>query len=58
MSPKVHFMQGMFLYGEMEDILNEVAPPGFGHTKSGKGDKKGGTAAAFKRALDLSLIHI
>ena len=52
MSPKVHFMQGMFLYGEMEDILNEVAPPGFGHTKSGKGDKKGGTAAAFKRALD------
>ena len=50
MSPKVHFMQGMFLYGEMEDILNEVAPPGFGHTKSGKGDKKGGTAAAFDRA--------
>ena len=43
-------MQGMFLYGEMEDILNEVAPPGFGHTKSGKGDKKGGTAAAFDRA--------
>ena len=41
MSPKVHFMQGMFLYGEMEDILKEVAPPGFGHTKSGKGDKKG-----------------
>ena len=30
--------------------LNEVAPPGFGHTKSGKGDKKGGTAAAFDRA--------
>ena len=50
MSPKVHFMQGMFLYGEMEDILKEVAPPGFGHTKSGKGDKKGGTAAAFDRA--------
>ena len=22
-------------------MLNEVAPPGFGHTKSGKGDKKG-----------------
>ena len=33
-------------------MINEVAPPGFGHTKSGKGDKKGGTAAAFKRALD------
>jgi len=30
--------------------INEVAPPGFGHTKSGKGDKKGGTAAAFDRA--------
>ena len=30
--------------------LNEVAPPGFGHTKSGKGDKKGGTAAAFDSA--------
>ena len=33
----------------MEDI-NEVSPPGFGHTKSGKGDKKGGTAAAFDKA--------
>ena len=33
----------------MEDI-NEVSPPGFGHTKAGKGDKKGGTAAAFDRA--------
>ena len=43
-------MQGMFLFGEMEDILKEVAPPGFGHTKSGKGDEKGGTAAAFDRA--------
>ena len=32
------------------ELLNEVAPPGFGHTKSGKGDKKGGTAAAFDRA--------
>ncbi len=31
-------------------MLHEVAPPGFGHTKSGKGDKKGGTAAAFDRA--------
>jgi len=30
--------------------LTEVAPPGFGHTKSGKGDEKGGTAAAFDRA--------
>ena len=30
--------------------LKEVAPPGFGHTKSGKGDEKGGTAAAFDRA--------
>ena len=30
--------------------ITEVAPPGFGHTKSGKGDKKGGTAAAFDRA--------
>ena len=34
------------------ELVSEVAPPGFGHTKSGKGDKKGGTAAAFKRALD------
>ena len=35
-------------------MLNEVAPPGFGHTKGDKekGVKKGGTAAAFKRALD------
>ena len=31
-------------------MLDEVAPPGFGHTKSGKGDEKGGTAAAFDRA--------
>ena len=30
--------------------ITEVAPPGFGHTKSGKGDKKGGTAAAVDRA--------
>jgi len=32
--------------------LNEVAPPGFGHTKGDKkkGIKKGGTAAAFDRA--------
>ena len=35
-------------------MINEVAPPGFGHTKPDKekGVKKGGTAAAFKRALD------
>ena len=60
MSPKVHFMQGMFLYGEMEDILNEVAPPGWGHTKAEKEKTKpdkpkskiGGSAAAFKKALD------
>jgi len=33
-------------------MLNEVAPPGYGHTKSDKekGVKKGGTAAAFDRA--------
>ena len=32
--------------------INEVAPPGFGHTKGDKkkGVKKGGTAAAFDRA--------
>ena len=40
--------------------LNEVAPPGWGHTKAEKEKTKpdkpkskiGGTAAAFKRALD------
>ena len=32
------------------ELLNEVAPPRFGHTKSGDGDKKGGTAAAFDKA--------
>ena len=33
-------------------LINEVAPPGFGHTKGDKekGVKKGGTAAAFDRA--------
>ena len=33
-------------------MLNEVAPPGFGHTKGDKkkGVEKGGTAAAFDRA--------
>jgi hypothetical protein len=32
--------------------INEVAPPGFGHTKGDKekGVKKGGTAAAFDKA--------
>ena len=32
--------------------VQEVAPPGFGHTKGDKekGVKKGGTAAAFDRA--------
>ncbi len=33
-----------------EEAINEVSPPGFGHTKSGDGEKKGGTAAAFDRA--------
>ena len=40
--------------------INEVAPPGWGHTKAEKEKTKpwkpkskiGGTAAAFKRALD------
>ena len=33
-------------------MINEVAPPGFGHTKGDKkkGVEKGGTAAAFDRA--------
>ena len=42
------------------EVLNEVAPPGWGHTKAEKEKTKpdkpksnnGGTAAAFKRALD------
>ena len=36
------------------ELVSEVAPPGYGHTKGDKekGVKKGGTAAAFKRALD------
>ena len=41
-------------------MINEVAPPGWGHTKAEKEKTKpnkpkskiGGTAAAFKRALD------
>ena len=34
------------------ELVSEVAPPGFGHTKGDKekGVKKGGTAAAFDRA--------
>jgi len=34
------------------ELLDEVAPPGFGHTKGDKkkGVKKGGTAAAFDKA--------
>ena len=35
---------------EVWGAVNEVAPPGFGHTKSGKGAEKGGTSAAFDRA--------
>ena len=33
-------------------LVNEVAPPGFGHTKADKpkGVKKGGTALAMKKA--------
>ena len=45
--------------GQISDV-NEVAPPGWGHTKAEKEKTKpnkpkskiGGTAAAFKRALD------
>ena len=46
--PKGHHVMpdGKLMKGEKHSV-NEVAPPGFGHTKSGKGDKKGGTAAAF-----------
>ena len=40
----------MIEYSKFKSKLHEVAPPGFGHTKSGKGDEKGGTAAAFDRA--------
>ena len=49
--PKGHHVMpdGKLMKGEKHSV-NEVAPPGFGHTKSGKGDKKGGTAAAFDRA--------
>ena len=42
-------------------MINEVAPPGWGHTKAEKEKTKpnkpkskiGGSAAAFKRALDV-----
>ena len=49
--PKGHHVMpdGKLMKGEKHSV-NEVAPPGFGHTKSGKGDKKGGTAAAFDKA--------
>ena len=42
---------GELMKGEKHSV-NEVAPPGFGHTKGDKkkGVKKGGTAAAFDRA--------
>ena len=40
----------MINYSDLKAKINEVAPPGFGHTKSGKGAEKGGTAAAFDRA--------
>ena len=57
---EVHFMNGMLLVGTKEEIMKEVAPPGWGHTKAEKEKTKpdkpkskiGGTAAAFKRALD------
>ena len=49
--PKGHHVMpdGKLMKGEKHSV-NEVAPPGFGHTKSGKGDKKGVTAAAFDKA--------
>ena len=57
---EVHFINGMLLVGTKEEIMKEVAPPGWGHTKAEKEKTKpdkpkskiGGTAAAFKRALD------
>ena len=57
---EVHFINGMLLVGTKEEIMQEVAPPGWGHTKAEKEKTKpdkpkskiGGTAAAFKRALD------
>ena len=40
------------IFKEVQKMLDEVAPPGFGHTKGDKkkGVEKGGTAAAFDRA--------
>ncbi len=51
--------KGRYIPGQISDV-NEVAPPGWGHTKAEKEktdpskpkSKIGGTAAAFKRALD------
>ena len=51
--------KGRFIPGQVTDV-HEVAPPGWGHTKAEKEktdpskpkSKIGGTAAAFKRALD------
>ncbi len=42
----------MISYSDLKAKLHEVAPPGFGHTKSDKdkGVEKGGTSAAFDRA--------
>ena len=55
---KVHFINGMLLVGTKEEIMQEVAPPGWGHTKAEKEKTKpdkpkskiGGSAAAFDRA--------
>ena len=55
---KVHFMNGMLLLGTKEEIMKEVSPPGWGHTKAEKEKTKpwkpkskiGGSSAAFDRA--------
>ena len=51
--PKGHHVMpdGKLMKGDKHS-MNEVAPPGFGHTKGDKekGVKKGGTAAAFDKA--------
>jgi hypothetical protein len=57
---EVHFINGMLLVGTTEEIIKEVAPPGWGHTKAEKEKTKpdkpkskiGGSAAAFKKDLD------
>ena len=43
-----------YLTGAKVKLVNEVAPPGFGHTKADKpkGVKKGGTAEAMKQAQE------